>query len=264
MSNEIVKNQHIFPNRSIERFCGTSGMVQVYRLNERKTFHANPKNKMFCADRVWDQRSEQGYGKKIEDRYQSLAEQILMSRFKAIPAHGHKILSEFYSLWYFRSNIRKYDGLLQDNPKGIFANILTNKQKQDIELKHGIYAETDGTIPIHFKRGQVMEMAIDGNVARNNWLKWYISESRDLEFIVSDNPTESVIIPCTPKLCFICEIDKPFLSLYDVKNLNIQAILRSKKYYFARKLSACLYRCTQAAKDESTPLSFSQHEKGNS
>jgi len=243
--NGIVKNQHIFPNKSIERFCGSSGMVQVYRLNERKIFHAHPRNKMFCADRVWDQRSEKGYGKKIEDQYQSLAEQILKSPLKSIPAHGHKILSEFYSLWYFRSNIRKYDELLKDNPKGVSANILTNAQKLDIELKHGIYAEADGTIPIHFKRGQVMEMAIDGNVARNNWLKWYISESKDLEFIVSDNPTESVIVPLTPKFCFVCEIDKPCLSVYDVKNLNVQAILRSKTYYFARKLSACLYKASE-------------------
>ena len=80
MSRSLVKNQHVFPAKSIERFCGSNGHVQVRRLKGGDAFLQGPKSNVFCVKRIWDQRSEQGYGKSIEDRFQYLIENELANK----------------------------------------------------------------------------------------------------------------------------------------------------------------------------------------
>ena len=236
MSHELVKNQHVLPSKSIERFCNLKGMVQAHRIRENSTFPANPRNKMFCVHRLWDQRAEQGYGKNIEDNYQSLVERVLSSGCRILSNKDCEIISEFYALWCFRSSIENYDESMSGNLIGVTGDILTDEQKLNLELKHVIYVEEGGVVPMRFKRGITMQMAIDSFILRNSNLKWYIAESKSLEFIVSDNPEGEFIIPFTPMLCFICSFHVPVLSLEQVRGINMSAIMRSKSYYFAREL----------------------------
>lgn len=241
MSHELVKNQHVLPSKSIGRFCNKKGMVQAHRIHENITFPANPRNKMFCVNRVWDQRAEQGFGKKIEDSYQSVVERVLASGSRSLSNRENEIISMFYALWCFRSNIEQYDEAMSGNLVGITGEKLTAEQKLNLELKHTIYVEEGGLVPMHFKRGLTMQMAIDYFISRNPHLNWFIAESRFLEFIVSDNPEGEFIIPFTPSLCFICMFYIPVLPLDEVRRLNMNAIMRSKSYYFARNLGSTFY-----------------------
>lgn len=238
---ELVKNQHVLPYKSIARFCNDKGVVEVHRIQGNNTFVANPKNKMFCVNRLWDQRSEQGYGKRIEDNYQCLVEKVLATNFRVISRTDCETISKFYAIWIFRSSIERYDALSSGNLVGVAGDSLTSEQKLSVELNHAIYIEEGGVVPMHFKRGITMQMAIDSFILRNPNLQWFISESKDLEFIVSDNPEGDFIIPFTPNFCFICAFNAPFLSLEQVRGINLRAILRSKSYYFAKKLSGTLY-----------------------
>lgn len=235
--HELVKNQHVLPSKSIERFCNEKGMVEAHRIHGNNTFQANPRNKMFCVNRAWDQRSEQGYGKEIEDNYQYLVERILVSDCRSLSSKENKIISMFYVLWCLRSTIEQYDEAMSGNLSGVTDDRLTAEQKRNVELKHAIYIEEGGVVPIHFKRGRAMEMAIDRFIARNSYLNWFIAESKTLEFVVSDNPKAEFIIPFTPANCFICSFHVPILTLEQVTGINMSAIMRSKSYYFARKLS---------------------------
>jgi hypothetical protein len=216
-------------------------MVQAHRIHEKITFQANPRNKMFCVKRVWDQRAEQGFGKNIENSYQSLVERVLASATRSLSNDDNKIISMFYALWCFRSSIEQYDFAMSGNLEGITGKNLTAEDKLNLELKHSIYIEEGGVVPMHFKRGRSMQMAIDYFISRNSHLNWFVAESRFLEFIVSDNPRRESIIPFTPSLCFICEFNAPVLSLDEVTRLNMNAIMHSKSYYFARNLGATLY-----------------------
>ncbi|WP_189415165.1 DUF4238 domain-containing protein [Cellvibrio zantedeschiae] len=241
MSNELVKNQHVLPSKSIERFCNEKGMVQAHRIQGNNTFPANPRNKMFCVHRLWDQRAEQGYGKKIEDNYQSVVERVLASGCRVLSSKDNEIISEFYALWCLRSSIESYDESMSGNLVGVTGNTLTDEQKLNLELKQTIYIEEGGVVPMHFKRGITMQMAIDSFILRNPNLKWFVAQSKLLEFIVSDNPEGEFIIPFTPAQCFICSFHVPILSVEQVRRINMGAIMRSKFYYFARKLSVTLY-----------------------
>lgn len=241
MSHQLVKKQHVLPKKSIARFCNEKGVVQAHRIHDEVTFPAAPKNEMFCVHRIWDQRAEQGYGKKVEDRFQSLVERVLASGLRTISEEENETVSRFYALWYFRSIIQKYDEAMPGAVLDFAGSKLTPEDKLTLELKHYFYIDEDGLVPMHFKRGIAMQMAIDSFIMRNSRLKWFVSESRSLEFVVSDNPEGEFIIPLTPSLCFICYFNVPFLSLEKMKGINLRAIMRSKTYYFAKNLSKVLY-----------------------
>jgi hypothetical protein len=240
VSSSLVKNQHVFPAKSIERFCGSNGHVQVRRLKSGNTFPKGPKSEFFCVKRIWDQRSEQGYGKNIEDKFQELIENVLTNKLKFLPLGGHKTATEFYALWCLRSKIESYDKYAEGKLVGVPDLNLSEEQKIEIELRHSIYVEPDGNLPKRFKRGLSMQMAIDKFLLRKPQLKWSICSSNSLEFIVSDNPEGEFIIPITPKLCLICGFDIIQLTARQMTQLNLNALARSKEYYFAHDLGICI------------------------
>ncbi len=71
---KLTRAQHVVPKRSIERFKNINGSVLVNLIESQKTFSAKPGNSAFCVNRVWDQRSEDGWMHGIESRYQNLAD----------------------------------------------------------------------------------------------------------------------------------------------------------------------------------------------
>ncbi len=239
LSNELVKNQHVLPKRSIERFCNENGMVQAHLVSKNRTFPAKPGNKIFTVNREWDQRSEEGYGKSIEDNYQSLADSVLATGRRSLSMAECVVVSKFYALWCFRSSIKKYDWLMQEEPAGD-CEALTDEQKKVVELNHFFYKDENGVVPSRFKRGLAIQVAIDACSDRNPGQRWFVSQSDRLEFIVSDNPYGSFIVPFSPTMCFMCLIDVRFLSFEQVKKINFEAIRRSKFYYFARNLGVTI------------------------
>src|ERR1700730_17538642 len=75
--NRLTIKQHVLPAASIARFADAKGGVWVHDLirGKRRVTHRN--DVIFCAQRAWDQRSESGFMKRIEDAFQSLAEMII-------------------------------------------------------------------------------------------------------------------------------------------------------------------------------------------
>ena len=233
MNQNLVINQHVFPSKSIERFCGQAASVQVFRLKSKKSFLAKPKNKIFCFQQVWDQRSEQGYGKEFEDKFQALIDHILSKKSVHLPLEGNRIVTEFYALWCFRSNIESYDNLAQGNLVGVKGSNLTEEQKKNIELRHAIYVEEGGVVPKHFKRGLTIQISIDSFILRNPNLKWAICHSNELDLLVSDNPRGEFIVPIIKSMCLICGFNLTSINKQQAMVLNLNAIKRSKEYYFA-------------------------------
>jgi hypothetical protein len=93
--------QHVFPARSIERFAGDDGNVAVKHRQSKREFRIPPDDKLFCAQRVWDQRAEAGYMKQIEDEFQTLADEIIAG-LNQIGPEKSRIATKFFALWCSR------------------------------------------------------------------------------------------------------------------------------------------------------------------
>lgn len=72
--HQLTLLQHIFPSKSIDRFCNGNGVVDMYMFNHGKRRTAKPSDKFFCARRKWDERAEKGYGKDVEDEFQQVVD----------------------------------------------------------------------------------------------------------------------------------------------------------------------------------------------
>lgn len=74
---QLTKHQHIVPSKSISRFCDPSGFVWVKHRQKQSIFPSKPRNRgVFCVKRAWEERSENGHKKNIEDAYQEIADAI--------------------------------------------------------------------------------------------------------------------------------------------------------------------------------------------
>jgi hypothetical protein len=241
VSQTLVKNQHTLPFKSIKRFINNKGNVQVFLKNTDNNFPAKPDNEVFCLTRVWDQRSEQGYGKDIEDNFQKLVDSVLSNSIKSLTSNEHKIVTTFYLLWCLRTTVKDYDHLAKGKLNSVSGHELSEQEKLDIELQHSYYVEQDGNVPKHFKRGRSMEMAIGSFIKRNPSLQWYLCKSPEVDLIVSDSPAGEYIVPITPSLCFYCNFDYKNLTIEQAVKLNLNSIARANKYYFANDISRCIY-----------------------
>jgi hypothetical protein len=99
--HQLVVRQHIFPKRSIERYCDKFSTVAILMLPDLKQLPVKPKNPVFCVERLWDEGTEKGCGKRIEDEFQAVVERVLKGT-NPDPVYDSQILTEFYFLWRIR------------------------------------------------------------------------------------------------------------------------------------------------------------------
>lgn len=76
--------------------------MSVLRKGWRQPKKLSPRNPIFCVRRAWDQRSEHGYMRQIEDRFQTLANRIV-GGCRSLSEPECKIVTEYYALWRYRA-----------------------------------------------------------------------------------------------------------------------------------------------------------------
>src|SRR5438477_3646273 len=94
---------HVFPKASIDRFADPDRVVWLRDLLRSTTRRVRSNDKIFCARRAWDHRTEARYMKTIEDQFQALAEDIITNSQKAISIAAKEVINEFYALWCMRA-----------------------------------------------------------------------------------------------------------------------------------------------------------------
>ena len=75
------------PNRlstSIERFADGKGYVWLHELRCDKSIRVKPHNAIFCASPAWDERTETGFMKRIDDDFQQIIGPIVEGKVGAI------------------------------------------------------------------------------------------------------------------------------------------------------------------------------------
>lgn len=231
----LTINQHVLPRASIARFANEGGLVPTYLYNEQKTILLHPKDKLFCARRIWNQASEHGFMKRIEDSFQTLADNILSRAVnQPLKPTENKIISQFYALCRLRAEARQTP-TQNYQLKGVMPeNTLTNDQEEILE-KNGYIFALDKSIPSRHIASIRIQFLL--NTLCTSDTTWAVVYSREIEFIVPDSFGEIGIVPLSPNFCLIVNQEYGEISYDNAIKINRMAINCASKYYFARDLA---------------------------
>lgn len=236
--SRLTVAQHVLPRRSLERFVGADGRVDLNDLIRKASRRAKPGDSLFCAQRAWDQRAETGYMKEIEDRFQVLAD-ALTDGLSTIASPADRIaVCRFFALWYMRARHRD----LADQEVrlgGITGDNLTKEQEETLEVKGYAFARTGGLMPARQLNGLWLQRQIDGyaeDLAKAT--RWGVIRPQSGKFIVTDMPLHT-ILPVTPTLALISETDDGIITRDNLAEINRSIIAGSQRYYLAQDLADC-------------------------
>lgn len=238
---KLTINQHVFPKKSIDRFADGKGLVQLFRKGGSKAIAVNSSNGLFCAKRVWDQSTETGIGKNVEDRFQRLVQSILVRSLTVIGHLEKVVVEDFFSLWRARQKFRT-EGLEDFMLEGIHGDSLSKDEQERLEHMHVLYCR-DGVMPGRFAAGIHVFGYMDTFRRENQHMHWGIVRAGEGEFIVPDCFQDMMMVPLSPKLMLVADQPNSTLTRSEVAVVNQTAIDRSTDYFFARNLSQCpVYR----------------------
>ncbi|MHB8370663.1 MAG: DUF4238 domain-containing protein [Leptospirales bacterium] len=237
----LTRRQHVLPARSIERFVGEDGRVSVLQKNgtKIKTFPAQPKDKSFCADRVWDQRAENGWTKKVvEDPFQDLADRIISGETYSFDSKDKSIVDSFFCLWEARAFFRINPP--QDQPVKDCSGI-ESKDQQELEKNHGLFIKHNNTMSGRSIAGMGITKRFDSILINIQDSEWTIVESKDREFIVPDFP-RFLYVPISPTICLVANCSRLDFDKQEVESINDLLFKNAISYVFAKDFSKSFTR----------------------
>jgi len=241
--HQLTMNQHCFPKKSIDRFANDDGYVEVYLMQQSKKIIKRPSDKHFCAQRVWDQPSESGFMKNIEDDYQKLVDQLISENADSISDMNHLTITKMYSLWEARSHWRNQH--LDDTEiQGVRRPTIEISQDDcDLLEKNGITSmRSNSSIPGVHLTGLMLVMHVEQLVQVYRSWHWNILRSQTGDFLVPDKPSPlpSRFLPVNPNTCFSLARSR-IISEAELAQINTHLAKFSDKYYFSRSLSRCIF-----------------------
>lgn len=241
----LTTNQHTFPKASIDRF-GTKDnenfLVQVYLKKAKEPFLADSKNKVFCANHIWDQRLEAVEMKRVEDSFQSLAHDIISKQISTIGVLEKNIVNDFYSLWNIRTHIKNMlgrKGLPDLQIDGRPSMILSEDGQVDLEKAGITPVRPDGTILGRFFTKSLIKESQYEDRERLKNEEWGIIEAESGEFLVPDNSYHDTFVPLSPTLCLLSKSQNRIISQEEVAQVNRFVFDTSIDYFFARDFVKC-------------------------
>ncbi|MCM2463459.1 DUF4238 domain-containing protein [Pseudomonas sp. CG7] len=233
--HRLTVDQHVFPKAGIQRFTNSDGNVEIFIKKLNRVLQLRPNNPIFCAKRVWDQKTEAAVGKHIEDRFQALARAIVNGTVTTIGILEKRVVEEFFSLWRARHKFR-LEGLEDVVLHGIAGDSLTKDQQEILERKHVMYA-VDGVMKGRLLASVHVFGYQNAFLQDNQSMQWGIARSYSDEFIAPDCFADMMIIPVSPRIAIVADQPDMILTHDQVAVINQQAIARASDYYFARRLA---------------------------
>jgi hypothetical protein len=237
--NRLTIKQHVFPLKSIERFFDEAGRVAVRDVHRSKTIRLKPDNPIFCAARAWNESTEAGFMKRIEDAFQRAVDPIVAGATDTIAAEDKGIIDRSYALWHMRARFRVLESEVVAL-NGLIGSMLTKAQEENLEKNGYIFARKDGTMPARHLNGVQLRMRVDHFALElaNTVTRWGVITPQSGEFIVPDVPSHG-IIPLSPKLALAKSSPDGMIRESNLAEINRSLRDLSEAYYFARDLAAC-------------------------
>lgn len=228
--------QHQIPVRSIERFTGTGGAVEVYF--ETKRVLVKPQDELFATKRSWDQRAEAGYMKQIENEYQAIADRVLADPDSELADKDHETITYFYWLWFHRSRVVAAN--IEDIPlKGVTGGSYSKDDEEKLEKAGVSFIRKDGVIPGRNMVGLRLQRDIDSGAMSWSGRKWGVVIAQGREFLHPDAPHHN-ILPVTPKLAFALDSQTGYISEQNLDEINRAMVQHAYRYFFARDLNCTI------------------------
>ena len=238
-------NQHTFPSASIARFVNQNGAVRVFHKPSQREFFAKPPDKVFCAQRLWDQQAEVGFMKRTEDAFQELAAELLDKPALRLDPQHFSTINEFYCLWNIRA-CNKKAGHAADmsvaGPGVIGVRRKLTKDEQELLESEGIgFIRPDLTFPSRFNVSPRILLNLEDSVQKMSSSRWRLLQADEGELLVPDNFHQIYAVPLSPSACLWAHEGFPDgrLDRQGVTAINRAAVNSSVEYYFARDLSQC-------------------------
>jgi hypothetical protein len=235
--NRLTVKQHVFPKRSIARFASGDDRVAVRFRDSGAERRFLPRDPLFCVHRGWDDGTERGFVKRIEDEFQKLAEEILAGRL-ALDQSQHLTITRFCLLWRSRFELKR-DPQEDVQFRGIVPQktSLTQAQQENLEGNGYIYA-LGNSMPGRHIAGILLrkeQLALTRTEVANT--EWAVVTSTSVEFIVPDTFGDLGAVPLSPKFCLTANDIGGLLPQDVCIDINQKAIEQSAQYYFARDFS---------------------------
>jgi hypothetical protein len=236
----LTIRQHVFPRASIARFANSSGRVHVHKVSVNKSFLSAPNNALFCAKRIWDQRTEDAFTNKIERPFQRLANAILDGSVSVVGQSEKKTINLFFALCFIRAEWKSIRIPNRQIPGAVgFEFETTQNLQEELEARHIICFGPDLTFPGRSSAGVVMQTRIAQLQSDLEDARWGILRAGKGEFLVGDNFSWGRVLPISPVKCLVSAVDNEEISESQVAWLNRETISHSREYYFARDLFKC-------------------------
>ncbi len=132
--HKLTREQHVIPVATLRRFALPDGRVEVH-LRDQRIVTLRLDDQLFCVDRLWDQTSEAGYMKRIEDEFQALVDVLEAGRLGPLSPAEHRCITRFWALWHWRNHF--IDSPLEDQQLNGIAGEGLSQDKEEILESNG-------------------------------------------------------------------------------------------------------------------------------
>jgi hypothetical protein len=232
----LTVQQHVLQHAGIARFAGPDGKVAVKLCGKPSIQRLLPNHNLFCARRLWDQRSEAGYMKGIEDEFQRLVESIL---------RGSRALKLTQTLSSQDFSLSGCCAQLQHHPipdhilNGVLGEPLTKDQQERCEKSWGAFVRPDQSFPGRFLSGLQIQAGIDALSTQWAERRWGIVRANEGEFICPDTSGQLAAVPLTPTVSLHLDHEDSVIPRSEVARRNVSAQRLARRYSIARDFAAC-------------------------
>lgn len=235
--HNITVKQHIRSKACIKRFvpAGTSE-VGVLEKDGGKPRKVSPASKCFCAERVWDERTERSkWTVDIENRFQ--LEATVISNAKAVTDHA--AVTDYFALWYVRSQLAAAP--LEDMELCVYPGQRLTVEHENLLERHGRIFVRPSTAPdravvpgrlMSFPHATDQHRAIVGRLRHMRW--GVLRAPRDARFICPDDPGDQLYMPLSPWLALAGGHRDGELTREMVLQTNLGAYDRARRLTFGR------------------------------
>lgn len=237
--HELSVNQHVIPACSLARFADADGFVQVKSVKAAEILRLRPDNRFFTLRRVWDQRAEAGWMKKIEDRFQALVEDVLIGKVEFITGDDAWTVTHYFSLWYWRSRVQPPDETEQQFA-GLTGETLTRDQEEHFEKMNVMFVRAGGRMPARFLTGIQLQTRVDQYAHQlvTGW-DWGVIQAQEGEFLMPDVPHHTML-PIAPKVLFAAHNPNGTIVKSNVLAINTGFVAYTWSYFIARDIAVAM------------------------
>jgi hypothetical protein len=226
--HRLTREQHVIPMATLRRFALHDGRVEVH-LRDGRMVKLSVDNQLFCVDRLWDQRAEAGYMKKIEDEFQALVDELEGGRLGPLSPGEHRCITRFWGLWHWRNHF--IDSPLEDiQMNGVGGQLLSLDQKEILESRWYSFAEGEGTLAARVMTGLHIQIAIDRYEMANGGKRWGVLHSPHLPLVIGDRPGDLLSIPASSRLLLAANHPDGELTLSEAFQANQAAFAFSRNF----------------------------------